>query len=311
MTAAPTTAHASSSYALRHVATGTGEAWYGEWTRPSAPAGLPVLALHGISSTHLLWQWAAAAPLAPRRLVAPDQRGRGARWRDGGASGIASHVDDALALLDALGLEQVCVAGMSMGGYVAVRLAQAAPDRVASLVLVDGGAPFPPLPTTGDAADVRERLADRFARLRRPYASTADYRQDFLLTAPLLADVDDALLTRYLSHDLEPGPDGMVVRLDGDRVTDDAVDLFGAAGQAALQQAFAGLRCPTTLLVAEWSRGAGSPPGYPDALLAEHVATVPQLQARRLAGTDHASIIMTADPAAEVARAVLLASTSG
>jgi pimeloyl-ACP methyl ester carboxylesterase len=50
--------------------------------------------------------------------------------------GISSH----------LGLDRVPVCGMSMGGFVAVELATAYPDRVTSLVLVDGGFPCLPHP---------------------------------------------------------------------------------------------------------------------------------------------------------------------
>ena len=44
-------------------------------------------------------------------------------------------------LLDRLGIDSIHVCGMSMGGYVAMRLAAQQPARVKSLILVDGGFP--------------------------------------------------------------------------------------------------------------------------------------------------------------------------
>ena len=48
-----------------------------------------------------------------------------------------------IAVLDALGLERALVVGHSLGAYIASALAAAHPDRVAGLVLVDGGLPIP------------------------------------------------------------------------------------------------------------------------------------------------------------------------
>ncbi len=55
---------------------------------------------------------------------------------------IAQHVADALTVLDHHGLGDAVVLGHSWGGYLAMQVAAAAPERVAGLVLVDslGGA---------------------------------------------------------------------------------------------------------------------------------------------------------------------------
>jgi 3-oxoadipate enol-lactonase len=66
---------------------------------------------------------------------------------------------DAEALLDALGLERAVVAGWSMGGFVAQRLALRAPGRVAGLALVSSD-PGGPEAVRADPA-VWARLTDR------------------------------------------------------------------------------------------------------------------------------------------------------
>ncbi len=97
---------------------------------------LPVLLLHGWTVTAPLNWFRVFRPLAEHhRVVAFDQRGHGrgivpsGRWR------LRDTVDDAVALLDVLGIERAVVAGYSMGGTVAQLLARHHPDRVAGLVL--------------------------------------------------------------------------------------------------------------------------------------------------------------------------------
>jgi pimeloyl-ACP methyl ester carboxylesterase len=69
-------------------------------------------------------------------LVLYDHRGVGRSGASAGDVSTATLAADALAVLDAAGIERAHVLGFSMGGMVAQELALAAPARVASLVLV-------------------------------------------------------------------------------------------------------------------------------------------------------------------------------
>jgi pimeloyl-ACP methyl ester carboxylesterase len=97
--------------------------------------------------------------LSPRhRCVAFDQRGFGETTyeREDGWS----PVDDALAVLDAAGLERPVVVACSMGGQTAIDLVLAHPDRVAGLVLIGTAirdAPYPN-PETGPTAELNARI---------------------------------------------------------------------------------------------------------------------------------------------------------
>lgn len=99
---------------------------------PGAPT---VVLLHALGCTGLLTWYPAVEPLARRfRVVTLDQRwhGRGIRSED---FSLRDCADDVAALLDVLELEQVIVAGYSMGGIVAQRVWRQHPDRVGGLVL--------------------------------------------------------------------------------------------------------------------------------------------------------------------------------
>ena len=105
--------------------------WHGD--------GPPILALHGLaSSSH--WYDIVAPLLRDRyRIVAPDQRGHGQTTQATDGYGWHSVASDAVGLLDLLGIEKAIVFGHSWGGNVAVATAAHYPERVAALVMIDGG----------------------------------------------------------------------------------------------------------------------------------------------------------------------------
>ncbi len=78
--------------------------------------------------------------------------------------GAGDWADDAVALLDALGIEQAHLVGNSLGGVVVWRLLADAPQRFLSATVVDPGSPY----GFGGTKDVgRHALLRRLRRLRR------------------------------------------------------------------------------------------------------------------------------------------------
>lgn len=76
------------------------------------------------------------------RFIAPDIRGfRGAgpAFEDAQLAGATmdDYADDVLSLMDHLDLDRAAIAGLSMGGYVAMALAARAPMRISHLILAD------------------------------------------------------------------------------------------------------------------------------------------------------------------------------
>ena len=102
-------------------------------------AGTPVLALHGLaSSAH--WYDLVAPLLNDRfRIIAPDQRGHGQSTQATTGYDWQSLASDAADLMDHLGLERAAVLGHSWGCNVAINLAAKFPQRVARVVMIDGG----------------------------------------------------------------------------------------------------------------------------------------------------------------------------
>jgi pimeloyl-ACP methyl ester carboxylesterase len=98
-----------------------------------------VLGVHGLTATH-----EQLGPIGSRlgelglRFVALDLRGRGASDRTPpGTFGWANHALDTLAVADALGVDRFAVVGVSMGGSIAMKLAEVAGRRFTATVLVD------------------------------------------------------------------------------------------------------------------------------------------------------------------------------
>lgn len=99
--------------------------------------GPPIVFSHGFLMDHEMFAPQVAA-LAPEfRVITWDERGFGATDFDGKPFTYWDTAHDCLGLLDHLGIEQAVLAGMSQGGYLSMRAALVAPERVRALVLID------------------------------------------------------------------------------------------------------------------------------------------------------------------------------
>jgi pimeloyl-ACP methyl ester carboxylesterase len=188
-----------------------------------------VLAIHGITSTSQSW-CAVARALGDRAgLAAVDLRGRGRSSDLPGPFGIAAHVTDMVAALDALGLERPVVVGHSLGAYIAAALAEAQPDRVASLVLVDGGLGIPGVRDADPEPFMKAFLGPALARLEMTFADREAYRA-WWSEHPAVAGADIAPedLARYADYDLV-GPSGqMHSSVNPDCIAPDGRDVLQA-----------------------------------------------------------------------------------
>jgi pimeloyl-ACP methyl ester carboxylesterase len=104
------------------------------WTEVTGE-GDPVLQIHGSGFGH--FNFTPVTPILAERfkVIDYDQRGYGASDHTDQEYSIESWADDAVKLLDALGVEKAHVHGTSMGGMVAQALAGKYPERVQSVVI--------------------------------------------------------------------------------------------------------------------------------------------------------------------------------
>lgn len=146
-------------------------------------AGAPaILLIMGLGTQHIAWPEAFVAGLADAgfRVIQYDNRDIGeSTYLDGAhavhplmaiaatrfglrfplAYSLADMADDAIGLMDALGIGAAHIVGVSMGGMIAQRVAIAAPDRVLSLTSIMSSSGAAGLP--GPAPEIRRQLIAR------------------------------------------------------------------------------------------------------------------------------------------------------
>ena len=102
--------------------------------------GQPLLLIHGSGPGVSAWaNWRGVMPDLSKhfRVIAPDMLGFGHTRSDNPPTfDVERWVDQVVALLDALGLQQVDVVGNSFGGAIALHLARKHPRRVRRLALM-------------------------------------------------------------------------------------------------------------------------------------------------------------------------------
>lgn len=99
--------------------------------------GPAILLIHGLGGNHAVWFHQVAHFAARHTVVTMSQRGFAPSEGDLHRYDVALLARDAVAVLDAAGVERAVVVGQSMGGWTALRLALDRPARVRALVLAD------------------------------------------------------------------------------------------------------------------------------------------------------------------------------
>ncbi len=145
-------------------------------------AGLPLLCLSGLTRTHGDFRYLMPhLDLTATRVIRMDYRGRGGSDWTGAESYTASREgQDAIQLLDHLGLEKAAILGTSRGGLIGMLLAATAKERLLGLALNDVGPVLeekglsaidgyigrrPAAKTHAEAAAAMERTLTGFAEL--------------------------------------------------------------------------------------------------------------------------------------------------
>ena len=133
---------------------------------------LPLLLIHGYPFSHTMWFSTIAALGSAARVFAPDLPGFGKNpVRRKSKASLEQAADFCAELLDEARKESAVVAGMSMGGYVALAFAQKYPGRTRGLGLI----------STQAAADTPEAREGRLAMIKRIRAGGPNVASEAIL----------------------------------------------------------------------------------------------------------------------------------
>lgn len=194
--------------------------------------GPAVLFIHGYPLDRSVWAHPMAA-LEGYRRIAPDLRGAGESDAPDLGYSMETYARDLAALLDALGIDDAVLCGLSMGGYIAFEFIRRWRGRVRGLVLMD----------TRAEADTAEgkRARDAAAGLARERgaAAIAESMLPQVLSAATLSGSPETV-ERVLAMMAASPVSGMVGALGAMRDRPDSTDLLPT---------LAGL--PTLILVGE------------------------------------------------------------
>ena len=181
--------------------------------------GRPIVLIHGYPFNRSLWNEQVAALSTSYRVIAPDLRGFGESDASDGPATMNQLARDVVLLLNHLGIVRATIAGLSMGGYVALAFYKQLPSRVRALVLADTRAQA----DTEEAKQTRAQQAEK--ALAEGMAGIADAMLPKLLT-PETVSKHPEILKRVRDMMLKTKPEGAAAALRGMAEREDQTDLL-------------------------------------------------------------------------------------
>ena len=166
--------------------------------------GTPLLCLAGLTRT--MADFTYVKPHLSGRIIRMDYRGRGgSSWTGAATYSVVQEAQDALALMDHLGIRRFAVLGTSRGGLIGMPLAHLAPDRLLGLCLNDIG---PVVERAG-----LERIASYVGR--NPTARTfADFAEVLAKTSVGFANVPPTRWLEEAQKHAKPAAEGLQITYD-------------------------------------------------------------------------------------------------
>ena len=180
---------------------------YLDWGNPDAPH---LLLIHGSQDNCHNWDWTAEQFYDDYHVIAPDLRGHGdSEWVKGSPYQLMDYVYDIAQLVQQENLQPVNIIGHSLGGSIACLYSGIYPERVNSLISIEGvgGVWYTrgedhPQSRLRDWVDNTRRLA---GRVPRRYESQEDALQRMKKSNPHLSDERAEHLTIHGSNRNEDG----------------------------------------------------------------------------------------------------------
>lgn len=253
-----------------------------EWAGP----GQTVFGLPGLGSSASVWAHLAES-LPDARVLAADLRGRGDSQGLAGPAGLRAHAKDVARILDELDMRDVVVVGHSMGAYLAPLVAQESPQRVARLVMVDGGI-RPKFPFFMGPAMTRTIFKREMSKMDRDWPSIEAMAKAGKFDKMLASRPDlKPIVLKMLSDEIGGRPGAYRPRADVARCAEDAADTFWGDDVTGALEA---LKVPAHMLLAENLKWEGQKPFIRDDVVAPWTAKLPNLTVTRLTG-NHVTVL--------------------
>lgn len=185
---------------VRHFAGDRDRGRIAYYTRPCSPPTVPLLVIAGGPGSDHRYMRAAGTfeAMARNRLVVMyDQRATGRSAPATAEPTIELWLEDIRTVQEAVGAERIDLLGHSFGGYLAMSYAEAYPERVRSLVLVDSAAPS----LAGNVQLLEQVYPGRLDEWRKQRANLPDrFRAEEIALFFSMEFVDPEWLDRYLDH---------------------------------------------------------------------------------------------------------------
>jgi lipase len=284
------------TYRVHDVQVVGGALRVGEWG-PGDPAAPTVIAVHGITGSHLSWAMVAEA-IPQVRLIAPDLRGRGRSAGLPGPYGMARHAADLEAVMEALDLPRSILVGHSMGGFVAAVAAHRSPDRFREVLLIDGGLPLAIPEGITKEALLEATLGPAAARLSMTFPDRANYLEFWKKHPAFAGDQWSQAVVDYANYDLTGTEPQLRPSASLEAVRQDSYDLYDGGGALA---ALTELRQPVLLLTAPRGLLNQTPGLYSPSEVERWRAELPAVTIREVPDVNHYTIVMGAAGASAVA----------
>ncbi len=256
--------------------------------------GPVVLAAHGITANALSWTRVAELIGGRVRLVAPDLRGRARSNNLPGPYGMAAHAADLIAVAGHLGLDRVPLVGHSMGGFVVASTAAAYPDRISSVLLVDGGVALTVPPGLDVDAVLQAVIGPAMQRLSMTFPDAAAYL-GFFRAHPALGPDWGPAVEAYVLRDLAGEPPELRSSCALEAIRGDATDTLITDETV---RAVHHLRCPARLMWAARGMLNEARGLYDESRLS---TLDPRIAVERVDDVNHYTILLTDAAAQRVA----------
>jgi pimeloyl-ACP methyl ester carboxylesterase len=167
-----------------------------------------ILCVHGMTANCRCWDRLAPALSKRHRVLGMDLRGRGLSDKPTSGYSLEHHVQDLHDLVAALGLTRVTLLGHSLGAYISVAFSSLYPDKVAKLILLDGGGQL-----SQQRWDNIERvIKPSLERLEQVFPSFEAYTEP-LKNAPIFQPWT-VFHERYFQYDIKNIDQGVRSRID-------------------------------------------------------------------------------------------------